>query len=140
MVLTKQVEEGIDDLISEFRDLPSRLQETLMPDLARLSQHSKSYLSAANARIADGVRPILGGRWAAMAASLASAAVPPLPPLFMLTTLVRCVGPYLPLLHRALMLAQAYLAIYFVMLALVAAATGLEPLLFIHAASPAAYS
>jgi hypothetical protein len=61
VVLTKQAEEGTDDLISEFRDLPSRLQETLMPDLARLSQHSKSYLSAANGGIADGVRPILGG-------------------------------------------------------------------------------
>jgi hypothetical protein len=32
-----------------------------MLDLARLSQHSKAYLSAVNAGIADGVRPILGG-------------------------------------------------------------------------------
>jgi hypothetical protein len=60
VVLTKQVEEGTDDLISEFRDLPSRLQETLMPDLACLSQHSKAYLSTANAGIADGVRPVGG--------------------------------------------------------------------------------
>jgi hypothetical protein len=75
VLLTKQVEEGTDDLISEFRDLPSRLQETLMPDLARLSHHSKAYLSAANAGIADGVHPILGGRWAAVAASAASVAV-----------------------------------------------------------------
>uniref|UniRef100_A0A804RHR0 Uncharacterized protein n=1 Tax=Zea mays TaxID=4577 RepID=A0A804RHR0_MAIZE len=36
VVLTKQAEEGSDDHISEFWDLPSRLQETLMPDLARL--------------------------------------------------------------------------------------------------------
>jgi hypothetical protein len=49
-------------------------------------------------------------------------------------------GPYLPLLHRALLLAQAYLAIYFATLALAAAATGLEPLRFFHAASPAAYA
>jgi DNA polymerase II small subunit/DNA polymerase delta subunit B len=56
VVLTKQAEEGTNDLISEFRDLPSRLQETLMPDLARLSQHSKAYLFTANVGIADGVR------------------------------------------------------------------------------------
>lgn len=139
VVFAKEAEEGTDDLISEFRDLPSRLQETLMPDLARLSHHSKAYLSAANAGIADGVRPILGGRWAAVAASAASVAVLLLP-LFMLTALVRRMGPYLPLLHRALLLAQAYLAIYFATLALAAAATGLEPLRFFHAASPAAYA
>ncbi|RLM60599.1 uncharacterized protein C2845_PM14G11060 [Panicum miliaceum] len=131
--------EGTGDLISEFRGLPARLQETLMPDLARLSHHSKAYLSAANAGIADGVRPILGGRWAAAASSAASVLVLLLP-LFMLTALVRRMGPYLPLLHRALLLAQAYLAIYFATLALAAAATGLEPLRFFHAASPAAYA
>ncbi|TVU06095.1 hypothetical protein EJB05_49287, partial [Eragrostis curvula] len=133
-------EEGTDDdLISEFRGLPARLQETLMPDLARLSHQSKAYLSAANAGIADGVRPILGGRWAAAAATAASVALLLLP-LCMLTALVRRMGPYLPLLHRALLLAQAYLAIYFATLALAAAATGLEPLRFFHAASPAAYA
>jgi hypothetical protein len=141
VVLAKQAEGGTDDLISEFWDLPSRLQETLMPDLARLSQHFKAYLSAANVGIADGVRPILGGRWAAVAASAASVAVLLLvPPLFMITTLVRRMGPYLPLLHCALLLAQAYLAIYFATLALTVVATGLEPLRFVHAASPAAYA
>ncbi|KAJ1268386.1 hypothetical protein BS78_07G130900 [Paspalum vaginatum] len=139
VVLAEDAEGGSDDLISEFRGLPARLQETLMPDLARLSHHSKAYLSAANAGIADGVRPILGGRWAGAAASAASVAVLLLP-LFMLTALVRRMGPYLPLLHRALLLAQAYLAIYFATLALAAAATGLEPLRFFHAASPAAYA
>jgi hypothetical protein len=58
----------------------------------------------------------------------------------MLIALVRCMGPYVPLLHRALLLAQAYLAIYFVNLALTAAAKWLEPLRFVHAASPAAYA
>ncbi|KAK3123377.1 hypothetical protein QOZ80_8AG0629670 [Eleusine coracana subsp. coracana] len=131
--------EDSDDLISEFRDLPSRLQETLMPDLARLSHSSKAYLSAANAGIADGVRPLLGGRWAAALATAASVALLLLP-LCALTAAVRRAGAYLPLLHRALLLAQAYLAIYFATLALAAAATGLEPLRFFHAASPAAYA
>lgn len=131
--------EGTEDLMSEFRGLPARLHETLMPDLARLSYTSKAYLSAANTGIASGVRPILGGRWAAAAASAVSVALLLLP-LFMLTALVRRLGPYLPLLHRALLLSQAYLAIYFATLALAAAATGLEPLRFFHAASPAAYA
>ncbi|XP_044421555.1 uncharacterized protein [Triticum aestivum] len=131
--------EGTEDLMSEFRGLPARLHQTLMPDLARLSYTSKAYLSAANAGIAGGVRPVLGGRWGAAAASAASVALLLLP-LFMLTALVRRMGPYLPLLHRALLLSQAYLAIYFATLALAAAATGLEPLRFFHAASPAAYA
>ncbi|CAL5012258.1 unnamed protein product [Urochloa decumbens] len=139
VVFLAEEAEGTGDLISEFRGLPARLQETLMPDLARLSHHSKAYLSAANAGIADGVRPILGGRWAAAAATAASVALLLLP-LFMLTALVRRMGPYLPFLHRALLLAQAYLAIYFATLALASAATGLEPLRFFHAASPAAYA
>ncbi|ONM17825.1 hypothetical protein ZEAMMB73_Zm00001d003849 [Zea mays] len=121
VVLTKQTEEGTDDLISEFRDLSSQLQETLMPDLERLSQHSKAYLSATNAGIADGVRLILGGRWAVVASSAASVAVLLLLPLFML-------------------IALAYLAIYFATLVLTAATTGLEPLRFVHATSPAAYA
>ncbi|CAL5002280.1 unnamed protein product [Urochloa decumbens] len=139
VVFLAEEAEGTGDLISEFRGLPARLQETLMPDLARLSHHSKAYLTAANAGIADGVRPILGGRWAAAAATAASVALLLLP-LFMLTALVRRMGPYLPFLHRALLLAQAYLAIYFATLALASAATGLEPLRFFHAASPAAYA
>jgi hypothetical protein len=106
----------------------------LKPDLARLSQYSKAYLPAVNAGIADDVRPILGDRWAAVATSAASAAVLLL--LFMLTALVRRMGPYLLLLHRVLLLALAYLAIYFKTLVLTAAATGLEPLRFVHAASP----
>jgi hypothetical protein len=96
-------------------------------------------LAAANTGIANGVRPILGGRWAAAAATVAYVALLLLP-LCVLTALVRRAGAYLPLLHRALLLAQAYLAIYFGTLALAAAATGLEPLRFFHAASPAAYA
>jgi hypothetical protein len=138
-VVFEEEAEGTEDLMSDFRGLPARLHETLMPDLARLSYTSKAYLSAANTGIAGSVRPILGGRWAAAAASAVSVALLLLP-LFMLTALVRRLGPFLPLLHRALLLSQAYLAIYFATLALAAAATGLEPLRFFHAASPAAFA
>lgn len=45
---------------------------------------SKAYLPAANTGIADGVRPVLGGRWVAVAVLL-----------FVLTALVRRMGQYL---------------------------------------------
>ena len=61
-----------------------------MPDLARLSQHSKAYLSAANAGITDGVRPILDGRWAAVAASATSVAVLLLPLFRDASSALRC--------------------------------------------------
>jgi hypothetical protein len=75
-----------------------------------------------------------GGRLRGISGSAAAVAA------LLLTSLVRRVGPYLPLLHRALLLAQAYLAIYFATLALTTASTGLEPLRFVHTASPAAYA
>jgi hypothetical protein len=70
-------------------------------------------------------RPVGGGGGATLRAHSAGAAHGPV---------------YLLLLHRALLLAQVYLAIYFATLALAVAATGLEPLRFFRAASPAAYA
>uniref|UniRef100_A0A0D9XD42 Uncharacterized protein n=1 Tax=Leersia perrieri TaxID=77586 RepID=A0A0D9XD42_9ORYZ len=131
-------EDGAEGLISEFRDLPARLQETLVPDLARLSSTSRAYLSAANAGIADGVRPLLGGRWAPVAAAVASASC-----LLLLAALLRRVVLLLRRRRRRaplLLMAQSYLAVYFATLAAAAAATGLEPLRLFHATSPAAYA
>ncbi|ONM54320.1 hypothetical protein ZEAMMB73_Zm00001d020135 [Zea mays] len=133
VVLTKQPEEGTNDLISEFRDLPSRLHETLMPDLARLSQYSKAFLSAANAGIANSVRLILSGRLHGISGGAAGAAA------LHAHRAGAAHGP-VPAAPPVLLLAQTYLAIYFATLALTAAATGLEPLRFVHAASPAAYA
>jgi hypothetical protein len=96
-------------------------------------------LAAANTGIANGVRPILGGRWAAAAATVAYVALLLLP-LCVLTALVRRAGAYLPLLHRVLLLAQAYLAVYCATLALAAAATGLEPLRFFRTAAAYAWA
>ncbi|CAA7401692.1 unnamed protein product [Spirodela intermedia] len=125
------------DLIAEFRDLPSRFQETLLPDLAKISSTSKVYLSKASKEITRGVKPIVGHRYAATVASATSAAFILLP-LLLVAALLRHVRSFLSL-PRILLFAHAYLAIYFSVLFLAAVLTGVEPLRLFYVASPAAY-
>ncbi|CAL9748363.1 unnamed protein product, partial [Musa acuminata subsp. burmannicoides] len=122
------------DLISDFRDLPSRL----LPDLERLSTTSKAYISAANRGIAEGVKPYVGKSFAPKVAAVLSSIFLALP-LLLLTLLFRRFRDYLSL-HRLLLFIQAYLAIYFATLAVTALATGLEPLRFFYTTSPASYT
>ncbi|PKA58055.1 hypothetical protein AXF42_Ash019281 [Apostasia shenzhenica] len=130
-----------DDIISEFRDLPSRLHSALVPDLEKLSTTSKLYLSKTHREIAAGVKPFVGKKYAPSIASAASAALIVLP-LVLVTALFRHlirIGSSASL-QRALLFVQAYLAIYFATLSLTAVVTGLEPLRFFYAASPSAYA
>ncbi|XP_020575866.1 uncharacterized protein LOC110021639 [Phalaenopsis equestris] len=130
-----------DDIIAEFRDLPSRLHSAIVPDLHKLSATSKLYLSKTHREIAAGVKPFVGKKYAPSIASAASAALL-LVPLLLVTALFRHLlrtGSSASL-HRALLFVQAYLAIYFATLSLTAVVTGLEPLRFFHAASPGAYA
>ncbi|XP_026665468.1 uncharacterized protein LOC103720235 [Phoenix dactylifera] len=127
-----------DDLIAEFRDLPTRLQQSLFPDLQRLSTTSKAYLSRANREIAEGVKPFVGKSFAPKIASIASVLFLVLP-LLLVTALFRRLRSYLSL-HRLLVFIQAYLAIYFATLAVTALVTGLEPLRFFYATSPSSYA
>ncbi|KAK8501366.1 hypothetical protein V6N13_089121 [Hibiscus sabdariffa] len=41
-------EEDDSDLVAEFRDLPTKFQETLIPDLERISTTSKAYIARYN--------------------------------------------------------------------------------------------
>ncbi|XP_010937468.1 uncharacterized protein [Elaeis guineensis] len=127
-----------DDLIAEVRGLPARLQESLLPDLERLSTTSKAYLSRANRGIAEGVKPFVGKSFAPKIASIASVLFLVLP-LLLVTALFRRLRSYLSL-HRLLVFIQAYLAIYFATLAITALVTGLEPLRFFYATSPSSYA
>ncbi|KAJ3700497.1 hypothetical protein LUZ61_004202 [Rhynchospora tenuis] len=123
------------DLITEFRNLPARLQKTLLPDLERISTTSKAYLSAANAGVMQTVTPFLDTKYAPQIAPLASALLIILT-LLLFITIIRRLGSCLFLLRFV----QAYLAIYFATLALVTVLTGQEPLGFFHVASPTAYT
>ncbi|THU47245.1 hypothetical protein C4D60_Mb09t13470 [Musa balbisiana] len=122
------------DLISDFRELPSRL----LPDLERISTTSKAYISAANRGIAEGVKPYVGKSFAPKVAPVLSSLFLALP-LLLFTLLFRRLRTCLSL-HRLLLFIQAYLAIYFATLALTALATGLEPLRFFYATSPGSYT
>ncbi|KAK1371741.1 hypothetical protein POM88_037833 [Heracleum sosnowskyi] len=53
------VEIGDEDLISEFTDLTTRFQESLMPDLEKISSTSKIYIKKANKQITNNVAPIV---------------------------------------------------------------------------------
>ncbi|KAJ1696227.1 hypothetical protein LUZ63_004739 [Rhynchospora breviuscula] len=123
------------NLITEFRNLPARLQKTLLPDLERISTTSKAYLSAANAGVMQTVTPFLDTKYAPQIAPLASALLIILT-LLLFITIIRRLGSCLFLLRFV----QAYLTIYFATLALVTVLTGQEPLRFFHAASPTAYT
>ncbi|KAG4920137.1 hypothetical protein JHK86_048950 [Glycine max] len=48
-----------DDLVSEFKDLPMKFQQTLIPDLERISTTSKAYITKANKEITRGFKPTL---------------------------------------------------------------------------------
>lgn len=123
------------DLLTEFRNLPARLQRTLFPDLELISTTSRAYLSAANAGVMQTVSPFFDTKYAPQIAPLASALLIILT-LLLFVTIVRRLGSCLFLLQFV----QAYLAIYFATLALITVLTGQEPLSFFHVESPTVYT
>nr|XP_017239866.1 PREDICTED: uncharacterized protein LOC108212655 [Daucus carota subsp. sativus] len=126
-----------DDLISEFTDLPSRFQETLLPDLEKISSTSKVYLKKANKEITNGVKPIVGKKYAPAIASLVSCAFIIIP--FILVSLIFNRFKSYFSLQKLLIFIQIYLYIYFSILSISGLITGLEPLGFFYVASPTIY-
>ncbi|KAI3725684.1 hypothetical protein L1987_65476 [Smallanthus sonchifolius] len=126
-----------DDLVSEFRDLPSRFQETLIPDLEVISSTSKAYLNKANKRISKEFNPIVGKKYAPIIASIISFAFILIP--FLLVSLIfNRIKAYFSL-QKLIIFIQIYLAIYFSILSLSSLVTGLEPLKFFYATSQSTY-
>ncbi|KAJ0040231.1 hypothetical protein Pint_26600 [Pistacia integerrima] len=66
------LEDEDDDLVSEFRDLPTKFQRTLLPDLERISTTSKAYLDKYNKEITKGFKPFVGHKYASTIASICS--------------------------------------------------------------------
>lgn len=130
-------EENEDDLVSEFRDLPSRFQETLLPDLDIISTTSKVYLNRANKEITNGFKPYVGKKYAPAIASIVSCAFI-LIPLILVSLIFHKIKAYFSL-QRILIFIQIYLSIYFSILSLSALVTGLEPLRFFYATSQSTY-
>lgn len=126
-----------DDLVSEFRDLPTKFQKTLIPDLARISTTSKAYITKANKQMTMGFKPIVGNKYASTIASLTSFAFI-LIPLILVSLLFNRIKAYFSL-QKLLIFIQVYLAIYFGILCLSSVVTGLEPLKFFYSTSQSTY-
>ncbi|KAM3322792.1 hypothetical protein P3S67_003943 [Capsicum chacoense] len=130
-------DDGDDDLITEFRDLPSKFQETLLPDLERISKTSKVYLNKANKEITKNFKPYVGNKYAPTIASVISFAFI-LIPLFLVSLIFNKIKAYFSL-QKLLIFIQVYLSIYFSILCLSSLVTGLEPLKFFYATAQSTY-
>ena len=126
-----------DDLVSEFKDLPMKFQQTLIPDLERISTTSKAYITKANKEITRGFKPYVGNKYAPTITTLLSCAFA-LIPLLLVSLLFNKIKAYFSL-QKLLIFIQAYLAIYFTILCLSSFVTGLEPLRFFYSTSRSTY-
>ncbi|XP_057970558.1 uncharacterized protein LOC131159558 [Malania oleifera] len=130
-------EEEQDDLVAEFRDLPYKFHQTLLPDIRRISTTSKAYLTKASKEITNGFKPFVGNKYAPAIASAISFAFI-LIPLLLVSLLFNRIKAYFSL-QKILIFIQAYLSIYFSILCLSSLVTGLEPLKFFYATSQSTY-
>ncbi|XP_011031001.1 PREDICTED: uncharacterized protein LOC105130274 [Populus euphratica] len=126
-----------DDLVAEFRDLPSKFHQTLIPDLERISITSKKYLTKANNDLTRGFKPIVGNKYAPTIASIVSFAFI-LIPLLLVSLVFNRIKAYFSI-QKILIFIQVYLSIYFTILCLSSLVTGLEPLKFFYATSQSTY-
>ena len=130
-------DDGETDFVSEITDLPLKFQQSLIPDLERISTTSKAYLNKANKEITKGFKPIVGQKYAPTVASLVSFAFM-LIPLLLVSLLFTRIKAYFSL-QKLLIFVQVYLSIYFFILCLSSLVTGLEPLRFFYGASRSTY-
>ncbi|KAJ9170340.1 hypothetical protein P3X46_018455 [Hevea brasiliensis] len=130
-------QEGEDDLVAEFRALPSKFQQSLLPDIEKISITSKKYLTKANKEMAKGFKPIVGNRYASTIATVVCFAFI-LIPLLLVSLIVSRIKAYFSI-QKIVIFIQVYLSIYFFILCLSSLVTGLEPLRFFYATSQPMY-
>lgn len=127
-----------DDLISDFTNLPSKLQSAIIPDLHRISTTSKLYINQANKQISQSFKPLVGPKYASIIASLSSYTFLLAPVLILPLFYTRVRTNFLPV-QTVLIFVQVYLAIYFAVLSLAFLATGQEPLRFFYKTSAGSF-
>ncbi|KAB2094419.1 hypothetical protein ES319_A02G157100v1 [Gossypium barbadense] len=125
------------DLVSELRDLPAKFQQTLIPDLERISTTSKVYINKYNKEFTKQFKPYVGNKHAPTIATVISCAFL-LIPLLLVSLIFNRIKAYFSL-QKILIFIQIYLSIYFSILCLTSLVTGLEPLKFFYATSPSTY-
>ncbi|XP_013622881.1 PREDICTED: uncharacterized protein LOC106328888 [Brassica oleracea var. oleracea] len=127
-----------DDFVNEFRDLPTRFQRTLIPDLEKISTTSKSYINKANKEITKKYfKPYFSNKYAPTITSVVSF-VFILVPLLLVSLVFNRFKAYFSL-QKLLIFIQIYLSIYFSILCLSSLVTGIEPLKFLYATSGSTY-
>ncbi|CAN7033689.1 hypothetical protein IGI04_031776 [Brassica rapa subsp. trilocularis] len=127
-----------DDFVNEFRDLPTRFQRTLIPDLEKISTTSKSYIDKANKEITKKYfKPYFGNKYAPIITSVVSF-VFILVPLLLVSLVFNRFKAYFSL-QKLLIFIQIYLSIYFSILCISSLVTGIEPLKFLYATSGSTY-
>ncbi|GAB4848681.1 hypothetical protein Ancab_003393 [Ancistrocladus abbreviatus] len=126
-----------DDLVSGFKDLPTKFQQTFVPDLHRISTNSKIYLSNANKEFAKGFKPYVGSKYAPTIATAISCAFIIIP-LLLVSLIINRIKAYFSL-QKIVIFIQIYLSIYFSILCLSSLVTGLEPLRLFYATSQSTY-
>ncbi|MBA0760995.1 hypothetical protein Gotri_023704 [Gossypium trilobum] len=125
------------DIVSEFRDLPAKFQQTLIPDLEKISTTSKVYINKYNKEFTKQFKPYVGNKHAPTIATVISCAFL-LIPLLLVSLIFNRIKAYFSL-QKILIFIQVYLSIYFSILCLTSLVTGLEPLKFFYATSPSTY-
>ncbi|GAB2283402.1 hypothetical protein Dimus_017917 [Dionaea muscipula] len=126
-----------DDLVSGIKDLPTKLQQSFVPDLQRISTNSKIYLSKANKEMTKGFKPYLGNKYAPTMATVICCAFI-LIPLLLVSLIINRFKAYFSI-QKLVIFVQVYLAIYFSILCISSLVTGLEPLRFFYATSQSTY-
>ncbi|KAI3691463.1 hypothetical protein L2E82_49822 [Cichorium intybus] len=126
-----------EDLVADFKDLASRFQDTLLPDIEVLTVTSKVYLEKANIEITNGFKPVVGKKYAPTVASMISFAFI-LTPFLLVSLIFSQIKAYFSL-QKLVIFIQIYLSIYFSILCLTCLVTGLEPLKFFYATSQSTY-
>ncbi|XVF15173.1 hypothetical protein REPUB_Repub09cG0127600 [Reevesia pubescens] len=130
-------QEDDSDLVAEFRDLPTKFQQTLIPDLEKISTTSKAYITKYNKQFTKQFKPYVGNKHAPTIATIISCAFL-LIPLLLVSLIFNRIKAYFSL-QKILIFIQVYLSIYFSILCLTSLITGLEPLKFFYATSPSTY-
>ncbi|KAF7839961.1 cell wall protein DAN4 [Senna tora] len=126
-----------DDFVSDLKDLPTKFQQTIIPDLERISTTSKIYITKANKEITKGLKPYVRNKYAPTIATLLSCAFLVIP-LLLVSLIFNRIKAYFSL-QKLLIFIQVYLSIYFSILCFSSLISGLEPLKFLYATSQTTY-
>ncbi|KAJ4966861.1 hypothetical protein NE237_018710 [Protea cynaroides] len=126
-------QEEDEDEVTEAKELPSKVQQSMKPDQQKMSTNSKTYLVKPTKEITNGFKPFVG---TTISSILACVFI--IFPLLLVSLILNRNKAFLSL-QKILIYIQVYLSIYFLILSLSSLVTGMEPLKFFYATSQSSY-